>query len=385
MFEGMDWSTASGDEIEQGLTHFGGLYSAAAAELCALIQAADRSQMWMGDGARSLSEWVSLRLRIRFATAKRLVSVARRLESLPHLFESFACGDLSLDQVDAISMMANPETEQGLIEEALGWSNHQLDRRARQSDPPTGDDERTVWERRRLVRQWNLDASELRFWGNLPGDAGQILDTAVQDGLQRIPENPETGVFDPVETRAADVLVELAATTGDQSAPPQVTIHTDLEALTSQLPSISELASGALVANETARRLCCDAVVETVIHDRDNITIGVGRNSRTVPGWLRRQVEYRDGYRCRWVGCGARHWLQVHHVIHWADRGPTNLDNLVLLCGYHHRFLHHHGWTITNTGNGRFVFRRPDHSVYPQPPEPLHPRLRKLVATGRTT
>lgn len=380
----MDWSRASGDEVEQGLAHFGGLYSAAAAELCELIQSADHGQVWMGDGARSLSEWVSLRLRVRFSTAKRLVAVARRLESLPHLAACFSAGDLSLDQVDAISRMASPDTEVSLVEEALRLSNHELDRRARQSDPPSGDDERTVWERRRLVRQWNLDESELRFWGNLPGEQGQILDTAVQDGLERIPANPETGLFDPVEVRAADALVELAATTGDEMAPPQITVHADLEALTNDLPSVSELASGALVANETARRLCCDAVVETAVSD-GNVVVGIGRNSRTIPGWLRRQVEYRDGYRCRFPGCGARHWLQVHHIIHWAHGGPTDLENLILLCGYHHRFLHEHHWTIQTTDNGRFVFRKPDHTIYPKPPESFHPRQLALVDAGRPT
>jgi len=384
MFEGMDWSRASSDELEQGFAHFGGLRAAADAELCSLIQWVDRSQMWMTDGARSLSEWVSLRLRIRYSTAKRLVSVARRLEELSLISSRFSAGELSLDQVESISKLASPDTEVSLVEEALGLSNHELDRRARQTNPPTGEDERTVWERRRLVRQWNLDSSELRFWGNLPGEQGQILDTAVQDGLARIPVNPETGVFDPVEVRAADALVELAATTGDETSPPQITLHTDLEALTTELPSVSELVSGALVSNETARRLCCDAVLETVISD-GNIVVGVGRNSRTVPGWLRRQVEHRDRYRCRFPGCGARHWLQIHHVIHWADGGPTNLDNLILLCGFHHRFLHQHRWTITLKDNGQFVFRKPDRSIYPPAPPPLHPRLKQLIPTSRPT
>ena len=88
-------------------------------------------------------------------------------------------------------------------------------------------------------------------------------------------------------------------------------------------------------------------------------------------------MEYRDRYRCRFPGCGARHWLQIHHVIHWADGGPTNLDNLILLCGFHHRFLHQHHWTITLKDNGQFVFRKPDRSIYPPAPPPLHPRLKQ--------
>ncbi len=47
------------------------------------------------------------------------------------LSERFGAGDLSLDQTDAISRMATADTEEGLIEEALGLSNTVLDRKAR--------------------------------------------------------------------------------------------------------------------------------------------------------------------------------------------------------------------------------------------------------------
>ena len=57
---------------------------------------------------------------------------------------------------------------------------------------------------------------------------------------------------------------------------------------------------------------------------------------------------------------GSEGWLHAHHRTHWADGGPTDLDNLILLCGYHHRFLHEHGWTIENDGYDKPVFRKPD-------------------------
>jgi hypothetical protein len=374
----MDWSHATSNEIDRGFNHFGGLQSATASELCSLIQAADVAQSWMRDGARTLTDWVALRLRVRHSTAGQLVQVSRRLIELPVLSARFACGDLSLDQVDAISTMATPETEDDVIEEALGLSNSALDRAARRSDPPELDAERTVWERRRLVRQWNLDESELRFWGNLPAAEGQVFDEAVHKRAAEIPENPETGVLDPYVTRSADALVELAATTGDQSGlPPQVTLHADLAALTTETEGVAELGSGSLIPNQTARRLCCDALVETAVHD-GNIMVGVGRNSRTVPGWLRRLVYHRDGGQCQFPGCTSRRWLQVHHRHHWVDGGPTDLDNLILLCGFHHRFVHEHGWHIAGDRCG-VVFRRPDWSNYPRPKPTLHPRLAALT------
>jgi hypothetical protein len=36
--------------------------------------------------------------------------------------------------------------------------------------------------------------------------------------------------------------------------------------------------------------------------------------------------------------------LKAHHLVHWADGGPTDLDNLVLLCHAHHTLLHEGGW-----------------------------------------
>ena len=122
MFESMDWSQATSDEIDRGFDHFGGLRGATDAQLCSLIQAADVAQTWMSDGARGLNDWVAARLRARHSVARQLVSVARRLQDLPVLSSRFGAGDLSLDQTDAISRMATADTEAGLIEEALGLS-----------------------------------------------------------------------------------------------------------------------------------------------------------------------------------------------------------------------------------------------------------------------
>ena len=48
--------------------------------------------------------------------------------------------------------------------------------------------------------------------------------------------------------------------------------------------------------------------------------------------------------------------LHAHHVRYRRNGGPTSLDNLVLLCGHHHRLLHQRGWTVTTDGDQRFTF-----------------------------
>jgi len=376
----VSWGEVSNDQIDEAFAHFHGLSSAGLANVCELIVEVDVRQSWMGDGARSLTDWVASRLRVRPVTACQLVSVARRLSDLPVLTKRFAAGDLSLDQVDAVSRMATADTEAGLIEEALGLSNAVLDRRARRANPPIASDEVEVHRVRALWIQRTLDGASGRLTAHLPHLDLEIVETAIRDKADKMGPDPQTGLFDPYSARMADGLVEVCATTGDETTttPPQITVHADLEALTTIDSGVTELGSGALIPNETARRLSCDCVLETVITDGSQV-IGVGRNSRSVPGWLRRLVHHRDGGACVFHGCDNRNWLQVHHIVHWSKGGPTDLDNLILLCGFHHRFVHEDGWHITRNSNNQFVFRKSDWTPYPPPKPDLHPRLAALV------
>lgn len=382
----MSWGEVTTDELDQALDHFFGLASAGIGRVCELIREVDARQSWMTDGARSLADWVAARLGVRHETASFLARVARRLADLPELSSRFAEGELSLDQVDAISKMATAETEHVLIEEAVGLSNAALDRKARRASPPSNRDGLAEWQRREMYMQWNLDRSRLDYRGSIPGAEGEMFQSQVEAAADRILPNPETGMFDPYPTRLADGLVELVSTSGDEttSGPSQIVVHADLECLLTEDDGVTELEHGALVPNETARRLSCDGLIETVVYD-DVTIIGIGRNSRVVPPWLRRLVYHRDGGRCQFPGCRNTRWLHVHHIVHWSKGGHTDLDNLILLCGHHHRFVHEHGWHITGDPNDKVVFRRPDWRPYPPPKAELHPRLARLIGSGQPT
>ncbi|MCB0969468.1 MAG: DUF222 domain-containing protein, partial [Ilumatobacter sp.] len=85
--------------------------------------------------------------------------------------------------------------------------------------------------------------------------------------------------------------------------------------------------------------ILCDGVVQPV-WERDGIPFSVGRSQRIVPERTRRIIELRDRG-CRTPGCTSTH-VEIHHIIHWLDGGPTDTWNLISLCKYHHR-LHHQG------------------------------------------
>ena len=61
----------------------------------------------------------------------------------------------------------------------------------------------------------------------------------------------------------------------------------------------------------------------------------------------------------------------AHHIEHWADGGKTSIDNLVLLCRRHHRFVHEGGFDLEKVADGRIHFTRPDGRIidgYPRLP-----------------
>jgi hypothetical protein len=200
-----------------------------------------------------------------------------------------------------------------------------------------------------------------------------VFDLAIDERVDQMPPNPETGMFDLLETRAADALTGLAADSGTRSsAPTQLTVFVEADGK-------AGLDNTAPLSKAAVERLACDPIIEPVLTSGGGV-VGVGRRSRKIPAWLRRLVIYRDGGCCQFPGCGNRRWLQVHHIVSWADGGPTDLDNLILVCGFHHRFVHEHDWRITGAPDNR-VFRRADWTPFPRPRVPLDPRLQELVRT----
>ncbi|MDZ5085311.1 MULTISPECIES: HNH endonuclease signature motif containing protein [Mycobacteriaceae] len=118
-----------------------------------------------------------------------------------------------------------------------------------------------------------------------------------------------------------------------------VVVHVDAQS------KVGALHLGPLLTDAERQYLSCDATCE-VWFERAGRPIGAGRSTRTVNRRLRRALEHRD--RCCVVpGCGATRGLHAHHLRHWENGGLTELENLVLVCPYHHRLHHAGGITLT--------------------------------------
>jgi hypothetical protein len=102
---------------------------------------------------------------------------------------------------------------------------------------------------------------------------------------------------------------------------------------------------GALIPTAEALRLAGDAQLIPLLLSRTKRIEAYGHTQRLfTPGQRLAMISRDQG--CSFPGCTAPPaWCQAHHIIDWADGGPTTLDNGTLLCGYHHREHPNLGWT----------------------------------------
>ncbi|OZE86557.1 HNH endonuclease [Rhodococcoides fascians] len=100
------------------------------------------------------------------------------------------------------------------------------------------------------------------------------------------------------------------------------------------------------LSRETSRQLACDCLLTAIVMDENGNPLNLARTARTVTAKQKRALTARD-HGCAFPGCGKpAAWTEGHHIWHWADGGPTDMDNLVLLCGFHHRLIHHSDWEV---------------------------------------
>jgi hypothetical protein len=141
-------------------------------------------------------------------------------------------------------------------------------------------------------------------------------------------------------------LVRRAVAAGDEVGKTNKTtlvLTMDWESLRDGLGAATTLGgldAGTHLAPETVRRLCCDGSVIPVVLGSSGEVLDQGRERRFFTGAQTKRLWLRDGG-CTYPGCDAPpQWADAHHLVHWADLGPSNLGNAALLCDRHHTVVH---------------------------------------------
>jgi hypothetical protein len=127
-----------------------------------------------------------------------------------------------------------------------------------------------------------------------------------------------------------------------------VTVHVTMTAQQYETRTGRALtSSGQRLTVAEALRLADQASVAWLVHDSQGGVLTCGRQRRYANPDQIDALIARDGG-CAFPSCDhPADWCQRHHIHDWANGGPTNIDNLVLLCSYHHRKFLSQGWRIT--------------------------------------
>ena len=144
---------------------------------------------------------------------------------------------------------------------------------------------------------------------------------------------------------AAQRLLDSGTLPVTGGTPATVLITMTLDQLETRTGLVTTSRGGALSVTD-ALRIAGEATVVPVVIDREGV-LGYGRARRIATAAQRDALAARDRG-CCFPGCDAPPgWTQVHHVVEWIYGGTTDLDNLCLLCGYHHREFERRGWKVT--------------------------------------
>jgi hypothetical protein len=339
------------------------------------------------------------------------VRLARHLEQFPPLAEALSAGTLSRVKAQIIAVAVDRlPGDHGLRERALVFLLEQAERLSADDleragahvlevADPDGVDAELERSLDRAERAAHLNRDLSVGFDRLGGGKGRfhgskedvlLLKTVLMSLAAPQPAEPGScggdGVCTSGECRAGgnsgrdprdhgarmfDALIQLARTAQSTGAlpdchggVPQVVVTMDYQDLEDGVGHATTT-QGEDVDPDTVRRLACDADLIPGVLGRDGTILDVGRAQRLVTAAIWVALVLRDQH-CAFPGCRRPPVMcHAHHVVHWIDGGATSLDNMVLLCGTHHRIIHGTPWQVRlDPTDRRPEFRPPDRDIW---------------------
>ena len=106
------------------------------------------------------------------------------------------------------------------------------------------------------------------------------------------------------------------------------------------------------------------------------------RAKQNIPPATRRSVLARDQHRCRAPGCKNTTFLDLHHIVPRSEGGQNHAENLLTLCGAHHRAAHHGELVVVRVGAAELSFQHADGSSYGALSDPVILEVHAQVCAG---
>ena len=326
----------------------------------------ERTNAWKGEGAKSLSEWLSSETDCAQYEAQSVVLLANQLQHLPVTQAALLSGDLSGTQAVEVARGAivAPNTETQL----LNLSKHATVRDLRDATSRVVAAATDEAERHRQVHK----SRYLKSWTDLDGSFNLKARMTVANGalvmaaLKPLQDEVfkaarKSGAHERPEAYAADALMALCekasnAASGSKSGanakkvgrPNAVmNIRIDIDALKrghTENGEICEIAGVGPIPVATATEYLGEAFLKLLVLDGTDIKT-VAHMGRAIPAPLRTAVEERDR-KCQVPKCDMSVGLEIDHIKPFSEGGPASLENLVRLCKRHHLQKTHDGYRL---------------------------------------
>ena len=299
--------------------------------------------------------------------ARREVQFAERLGDLPGTAEALADGSITPQHARAIAD-ASPHTpidEDELLDAAENEPADVFARTVRDhvNERTATEDLEEQRRRQRSRREANIKQESdgmYKLFGTFDPVAGARVETALAAMAQHLWHNEDPENRASAAQRYADALEALITRQDAGSGKSQRTtlvVVADYDLLAGQLDS-ARLVDGTPLAPGELLKVALEADILPALFDTKGQPLWLGHTTRTASVAQRVALAIRDRG-C--VICGAANsYCQAHHVLHWAHGGPTDIDNLCLLCtDCHHKQIHELGADLIRQPDGTYRLEFP--------------------------
>lgn len=173
---------------------------------------------------------------------------------------------------------------------------------------------------------------------------------APDPGAQLDPRHHGQRLHDALED-LCDRLLRAGGVPDSGGTPATVIVTIDAEDL-QQRTGCGTTSDGTLIPTDTVRRLTNSAEIYPAVINATGCVLNLGRTRRIATPAQTAALIVRDRG-CSFPGCtAAPEWCERHHILEWVNGGRTDLNNLTLLCRYHHHNFLSRGWTCQINPDG---------------------------------
>ena len=343
-----------------------------------LAEAAAEKQRRVGGRAAAATLRERLHVSARQATAEVELAASVAAE-FPATLAAWRAGKITSGHARAIAKVgADPEhaDEPALLEMARGVPVDLFARMTRQYAAQT--DSCVEYTRQRANRWASLVQDPDGSWrlsAYYDYDTGKRISVAfnqmVRTYRNRVAVNgiDRTDKATPAQRRA-DALANLITGEGPHNRPDTtLLVIADYDTVTHQLRNL-RYDDGLTLAADRIAELAAESRILPAVFNTEGDPLWLGRSQRHASTGQRTVLAARDGG-C--VNCAApAEGTEPHHIQWFSRGGPTDIDNLALLCERCHHLVHDDRWQL-HQDNGQLTLRPP--APPPTQPPPRHDTL----------